>query len=308
MSRARRRDQFGPPLALLGIALLLTAAIPVVGIAAGRQSPLPVACPEAMDLIAARDRQVSAGRTKPRLSAVLSQTGELTGQTLSLDTVVGAVTIEMPAEAFVGKAQGDLLVYTTHAAALGSAVHLVDLATGCDTVAATPAHIVRSAVLDPSASALYVHSVSKAGRRDNGVARLDLASGISTTVVPPLAPNEEFGPTFGTQLAWSVDGAGLAVQSCGFVACRTRVLDVATGAITTFDKRGQGALIVLSKRHLVTYGECLGLPCPALSFDLATGAEETLAEAAFAVVAGPASDGRATLSIETAGGKSEVVQ
>src|SRR5688572_20231780 len=194
MTRARWRDQFGPPLALLGIALLLTTAIPVVGLAAGRQSPPPIACPEARDLVAARDRHAAAGRATPRMAAALSAVGEMTGQTLRLDTTAGAKTVALPTESFVGKAAGDLLIYTAYSEAIGSSVHLVDLASGCDKIAATPAQIVRSAVLDASGSALYVHSVSKNGRRDNGVARLDMMSGDTTTVVPPLAPNHAFGP------------------------------------------------------------------------------------------------------------------
>lgn len=308
MSRARWRDQFGPPLMLLGIALLLTAAIPVVGFAAGRQSPPPIACPEARDLVAARDRHAAAGRAEPRLVAVLSTTGEISGQALSLDTVAGPKTVALPAESFVGKAAGDLLVYTAYSAAAGSSVHLVDLANGCDKVATAAAQIVRSAVLDASGSVLYVHSVSKAGRRDNGVARLNLESGNTTTVVPPIAPSEPFGPTFGTQLAWSVDGAALAVQSCGFAACRTRVLEVASGVIATFDDPGQGAFIALTKNHLVTYGDCLGLPCAALSFELATGQRTTLADSASSVAVTPVTNGDAGLSIETANGTTEVVQ
>ncbi|MEP7159002.1 MAG: hypothetical protein ABI797_06210, partial [Chloroflexota bacterium] len=112
MSRARWRVQFGPPLMLLGIALLLTATIPVVGLAAGRQSPPPIACPEARDMVAARDRPAAAGRAAPRMAAALSAMGEMTGQTLTLDTAAGAKTVALPAESFVGKAAGDLLIYT----------------------------------------------------------------------------------------------------------------------------------------------------------------------------------------------------
>ena len=307
MTRARWRDQFGPPLALLGIALLLTTAIPVVGLAAGRQSLPPIDCPEARDLVAARDRHAAAGRATPRMAAALSALGEMTGQTLTLDTAEGAKTVALPAESFVGKAAGDLLIYTAYSETTGSGVHLVDLANGCDKVAAAPAQIVRSAVLDESGSALYVHSVSKNGRRDNGVARLDLASGNTTTVVPPLAPNDAFGPTFGTQLAWSVDGAALAVQSCGFAACRTRVLDIASNAIATFDTPGQGAFIALTSGHLVTYGDCLGFPCAVLSTDTGTGAVTSLADEATSVEVVVMS-GTAIISIETAKGKLEVAQ
>ena len=306
MSRARWRDLFGPPVALLGIALLLTAAIPVVGLAAGRQPPAPVACPPALELVSARERHAAPG--KARHHADLSVSGELTGQTLVLTTVVGEKSIALPAEAFVGEAAGDLLVYTSYTTAGGSAIHLVDAASGCDTVAATPAQIVRSAVLDPTGTALYVHSVNRKGRADNGVARVDLASGASTVVIPPLKTDDAFGPVFGTLLAWSADGMALGVQSCGFEACLTRVLNPGSGAIATFDARGQGAFIALSATHLVTYGDCPGLPCAVLATDLASGAVATLAESAWEVAVSPNPDGSVDLRIQTAAGKSEVVQ
>jgi hypothetical protein len=305
MSRAHRRDQFGPPLMLLGIALLLTTAIPVVGFAASRQSPVPALCPSAVEILAARDRHAAPGRA--RQAADLSASGELTGQTLVVGTTAGERSIALPVEAFVGQPAGDLLVYAAYTGATGSSIHLVDLASGCDKVAAAPTQIVRSAVLDPSGTALYVHSVSKKGRADNGVARLDLVGGISTTVVPPLPASDAFGPTFGTQLAWSVDGAALAVQSCGFAACRTRVLNLGSGTIATFDAPGQGAFIALTNDHLVTYGDCAGLPCTVLSTDLGTGVVTSLAEEAWSVDDVPGLSG-ATISIETAAGKLEVTQ
>ena len=102
--------------------------------------------------------------------------------------------------------------------------------------------------------------------------RFDLASGATALVVPPLRPSDDFGPIFGTELHWSVDGSHLAVQSCGFSLCLTRVLDAASGVLATFDEDSQGAFIGLTVDHLLTYGECPGLPCEVVSTDLGTGA------------------------------------
>src|SRR3989304_122747 len=71
----------------------------------------------------------------------------------------------------------------------------VALAPGADAGAVKPTHIVRSAVIAPDGSSIYAHSVTRASRRDNGVARFDLA-GASSVVVPPLPESAAFGPTF----------------------------------------------------------------------------------------------------------------
>ncbi|HLB44410.1 MAG TPA: hypothetical protein VJK49_03415 [Candidatus Limnocylindrales bacterium] len=313
MNRARWRDQIVPPVVVLGTALLLNAAIPTsllgpATIAAGRaQPPAAAACPPPSAIAAAVNRHDAAGRLPVTLDPVISTAGELTAQVLAMDTAAGLQAIDLPAESFVGQPIGDLLVYTSHTPATGSVVHLVDLATGCDAVAVKPTHIVRSAVIAPDGSSIYAHSVTRASRRDNGVARFDLA-GASSVVVPPLPESDAFGPTFGTLLRWSSDGAALAVQSCGFEACRTRILDVATGRIATFAPPGQGAFIALTTHHLVTFAACAGLPCDVLSTDLASGATATLAGAAWSASSADQADGNAIVTIETAAETTEVIQ
>ena len=240
---------------------------------------------------------------------MVSARGELTGRLVAVQSETGAAAnLLLPVESFVGAPQGDSLVYTSYSPALGSEVGLVDLASGCRTKLATPAEIVRSALVDPSGSFVYVHSVSHAGRADMGIERIDLATGAAALVVPPLAPSDAFGPTFATELRWSVDGSALAVQSCGFEACRTRVLDVASGAIATYDAPGQGALIGLTDAHLVTFADCAGIPCPALGIDLASGMTSVLADTALSASIVPVGDGLGTVAVETAAGTVEVTQ
>ena len=73
--------------------------------------------------------------------------------------------------------------------------------------------------------------------------------------------------------------------------------------VSTIDRRGHGQILALTPDHLVTYGACPGLPCSVSSTDLATGADITLVDEAWA-----ASLDGATLSIETAEGIVEVAQ
>ena len=122
-----------------------------------------------------------------------------------------------------------------------------------------------------------------------------------------MQPSEEFGPIFGTDLRWSVDGNALAVQSCGFEACLTRVLDLWTASATEYAAPDQGAFIALSDEHLITYAACGGLPCDVLSTDVETGAITVIAEDAIDVQS-TAVGSAVSLTIQTAAGQIEVVQ
>ena len=316
MDRARRRVNIGPPSIVLGTALLVAAALPAsqIGLAvraAVGQPAAASACPP--DSVGAAQAAQAAlrphGRGAASVQALLSARGELAGRLVSIQNEKGVATnVSLPPESFVGQPVGDAVLYTSYTTAGGSQVGLLDLASGCSARLATPTEIVRSALLDSAGSSVYVHSVSRVGRVDAGVQRFNLATGVTSPVVPPLPLSDIFGPTFATDLRWSLDGSALAVQSCGFAACRTRVLDTASGAIATYDTPGQGALIGLTNEHLVTFGACGGLPCPVVSIDLATGSAAVLAEATTSASIGPTADGLGTVTIETAAGIIEVVQ
>jgi hypothetical protein len=76
------------------------------------------------------------------------------------------------------------------------------------------------------------------------------------------------------------------VQSCGQVACRTRLLDVATGQVTTIDEPDLGDAIGVAGDRLIAYLACRGLPCPVVSVDPDSGARTVVTEAAgFAALA-----------------------
>lgn len=310
MNRARRRTRFGPPSILLGTAVLLSAAIPAIWSAESPRTLADARCPATPSEAArAAGRAIAGGRASVRVEQVVSRRGELTGRVLDVHGASDAsLAVALPTESFVGQPVGDLVVYTTYTASAGSAVHLVDLVNGCDVIAVSPAEIVRSALVDPRGAAIYVHSVNRVGRRDNGVQRIDLASAASTLVVPPLPPSDAVGPTFATELRWSLDGNALAVQSCGFEACRTRVLSIDSGSVATFDAPGQGALIGLTSQHLLTLGACAGLPCSVLSIDLSTAATSVLADAAWSATLASGPDGSGVVTIDTDAGTTEVIQ
>jgi hypothetical protein len=243
-----------------------------------------------------------------RAQSQLGKRGELTGRLLTIPNAAGPEqSIALPVESSVAPAAGNLVVYTRHTPTTGSEVRALNVADGCDIQLAAPAEIVRSAVLDPTATALYVHSVTRVDRSDAGVTRHDLATGIATQVVPPLRPSEDFGPIFGTELHWSVAGDSLAVQSCGFNECLTRVLNGAA-SLATYDAAGQGQFIGLTRGHLITFASCPGLPCGVLSADLSSGAVTVLADEGFAATLTPTGGGNARLQIQTSSGSVEIDQ
>ena len=71
---------------------------------------------------------------------------------------------------------------------------------------------------------------------------------------------------------------------------------------------GQGALIGITERHLITYAACPGLPCAVVSIDRDSGEAQTLADEAYAATLGAAPGGRGMLTIETTAGMLEVIQ
>ena len=311
MNRARWRNRFGLPVLLM--TALLSSFLTPAALSAGLRpaAPVSVDCGAITPASAARDALATSGRSAATVRAQpqIAKRGELIGRNLSAQTATGrVVSISLPAESFIGPAVGDLVVYSRYLAGTGSEVRALSLASGCDVRLAKPAEIVRSALVDRSGAFLYVHSVARSGRADAGVVRYDLASGTSVQVLEPIRPGSEFGLIYGTDLRWSVAGDRLAVQSCGFDHCLTRVLEIATGNVATFDASGQGAFLGLTNAHLVTFAECDGLPCAVLSTDLVTGSASVLAAEAFSAQL-KASNGRAAVvSIETSAGVVEVVQ
>jgi hypothetical protein len=304
------RGLLGPPSLLISTALVIAAVVPAA-IAAGPLRPSPVASPPCpppgllaeTELSAARGAQVNA---RIAAQALLSTRGEETGRRLAVEPAAGSpLDITLPAESFVAGPFGGILLYGSHTSSSGSEIRAVALETGCDQRLATPADVVRSAVMDASGRFVYIHSVTADERQDGGVVRHDIVTGEQVKVVPPLPYSEEYGPTFATSLVWSVTGDELAVQSCGFSRCRTRVLDVTTGAVQAVTDAGHGALLGLDRQRLYAYDACHWSPCDVLAIERGDGGAGVIAEDAYDASLTAIDDG-AQLLIETSAGRREV--
>lgn len=175
-----------------------------------------------------------------------------------------------------------------------SRLQAVDVASGCSWVIAEEVSVVRRAVLDPTGTTIYETRVDRATRADLGIWRRS-ADGASPAqrILAPLAADERFGRTFSTELAWDIAGDRLAVQTCGAVACRTRVLDPDGGSssVAIIEAPALGLLVGFDGDRVVTYSACRGLPCPVVSTDLRTGERRVLAEHAGLAVVVSTTDG-----------------
>ena len=303
MLRARRRTStwppFGPPLIFMGTAALISLAAAQLTAAAplSRSAMADCSAPGAAARAVARHTG-----SPPVVAQKLDGRGEFIGRGLTFTAAGRQTAISLPPDSSVSDPSGDAVVYTRSVGG-NSEVHLVDLGSGCDATIARPPGVARSAILDQVGASVYVHSVTFPARTDAGVGRYALDGGDAEVVVPPVPDDSRFGLTFGTQLGWSSDGGTLFVQSCGAQACRTRLLAPSSGQIATFDAPGQGQIVGLTARHLITYADCAGKPCAVLSTETASGVTTTLADEAWSAVLNGS-----TVTIETAAGNVEVPQ
>ncbi|HLO35141.1 MAG TPA: hypothetical protein VK194_03630, partial [Candidatus Deferrimicrobium sp.] len=128
---------------------------------------------------------------------------------------------------------------------------------------------------------VYEMRVGRATRADLGIwhRRLD-TDAPADRLLAPAPPDARFGRTFSTEFTWGLAGDRLAIQSCGEVACRTRVVAPGGGPVQMLDAPGLGLLVGLDGDRVVTYAACRGLPCPIISTDIVTGDRRVLAVAA----------------------------
>ncbi len=137
---------------------------------------------------------------------------------------------------------------------------------------AVEADVVRRATIDRATGTVVETRVRRSDRADLGVWRRPLdASGDARRILEPLPADDRFGRTFSTELSWDVAGSGLAVQTCGERACRTRFVgpdDASTAAIADPEL---GVLIGFDRDRLVAYEACRGLPCAIVSIDRTDG-------------------------------------
>jgi hypothetical protein len=238
-----------------------------------------------------------------RLDPVLDGAGTLAGMRLAVG-VSGepARWMALAAGSFASGPVGGLVLAGEDDGSI-SRLRLVDPARGCATALAGEAAVIRSAVLAADGRSLFEHRVDRRTRADLGVWRRALggdgtAAGSPVRVLPGLATDTAFGPTFTTDLITAPDGR-VVVSSCGLEACRVRVLDPATGRVGRVDHTGP-ALGVTGGR-LVVRAVCPGQPCPIEAVDLGTVRRSTLVEAAGAAALGGMTGG--DLVYEVPGGR-----
>jgi len=204
--------------------------------------------------------------------------GELTGYVLTVGLSTGRqLSVPQPPESFVAEQVGNLVVYGHDSPATGSEVHAVDVRSGCHQLIARPEDVVRSAVIDAGGQNLYVHSVSRAGRSDQGVARHDLSSGQVEQVIQPIRRDPALGRGWETALLWNLTGTALAVEPCTMMACQTRILDVASGSVRDI-RAEHGPTIAFTDTNLFTFGAGDGWPTEVLKIDFHGSAQVVASE------------------------------
>ena len=218
-----------------------------------------------------------------RMDAVLDATGTLAGQRLTLGVLGGRSRhLDLPPESFAsGPVQGQLLVGDDNGSS--SRLRILDVDRGCATPVTSEADVIRSAILAPDGGAIWEHRVDRAMRADLGIWRRGPDPDTTTRVLTGVTADERYGPTFATELRWTGDGR-LAVSSCGELACRSRVLDPATGHVASVE--GTGPMVGVDGDSVIAHDVCHGFPCPIVGVDAVTGRRTTLVEEA-----GPASMG-----------------
>jgi hypothetical protein len=247
-------------------------------------------------------------RMDPRLAD-----GRLVGQRLAVGGpgVARSRSLELPAESFAaGPVRGQVLVGTDDG--VRSTLRIIDVARGCATTVGTSTDVIRRATMSPDRRSVVEFRVGRGSRTDLGVYERPLSgtgSGSARPILGPITADATFGPTWTTEFAWSPDGRRLAVQSCGAIACRTRILDRSDASVRLIADPQLGDMVGLAGTRLVLRQACGGLPCALVAIDVVDGSRVTLHDEAglATVTVGPAgrpvvvhevgADGRALRSI-----------
>ena len=266
------------------VALGAVGVIAATTLGAGDRPWAPPACSRPPgDVIAAvrAPRPVTPaglpGEVSFRVGPLLDRAGALSGQRLAVGVGDARVTRswELPRESFAdGPWGGEILVGTDDGTV--SRIYALDAAAGCARTLATERDVIRRATVDPLGAAIIETRVDRVSRADLGVWRRALDGGPARRLLEPLAADARFGRTFSTELAWDVKGDRLAIQSCGEVACRTRIVARDGRLAAELALTDLGPLVGIDGDRLVSYGACRGLPCPIISTDLVTGARRIL--------------------------------
>ena len=242
--------------------------------------------------VAETARTASPGAAEPvaapwyRLDAVLDDSLAVRGQKLALGLAgdADARTLDLSAESFAAGPFGGWILAGSDDGRV-SELRLLDPRADCALTVATERAVIRRATLDPAGSAIYEFRVDRATRADLGVWRRPLDGSAPEQVLPALPVKAVYGPTFSTELSWTAESDRLVVQSCGELACRTRLIDPVSGTTTLVDDPHLGELVGVSADRLVAYAACRGLPCPLVAVDLGSlERQELVADSGVAVL------------------------
>ena len=293
MVESRWFRRAGPAVAALGgIALIATTTL-----GAPVRAWIPEACPGVPRIGA------PAPGSWYRIDPVLDA-GARTGQRVVVGRAGerGTRALDLDAESFAaGPFGGRTLVGTDDGRR--SRLSLVDAAQGCAWPLAEASDVIRTATLAPDGASLFEFRVDRQTRTDLGVWRRALdGSAAPSRVMAPIATDARFGPTWATDVLWSEDGRSLAVQSCGEISCRVRILDTHDGSVRLVADPALADVVGLDQDRLVAHGSCRGLPCPLLSVDTTTGFTLVLDPAAGQAVLSRDADGRTVVVHEVRAG------
>lgn len=227
---------------------------------------------------AAGDDAARGPRPWFRLDPMLDPAGALAGQRLVVGRMdgTGRRFVDLPPESAVSGPVGGAVVVATDDGTV-SRVLALDVVAGCATTLDTTSDVIRRATIAPDGRSVIESRVDRRSRADLGIWRRGL-DGPEPAIrwLEPIAADARFGRTWSTDLAWSTTGTELAIQSCGELACRTRVVATATDDVRLLDEPDLGPGIGVADGHLVAYLACRGMPCPIVAVDLRTGSRRTL--------------------------------
>ena len=271
------------------VAVVAVASVTSVAVGAGPRHWTPASCAGDAGVRAAAARTAEpaslgdlAREAWLRLDPRLDRAGALAGQRLAvgLDGERSSRIMDLPPESFAAGPFGRIVLVGSDDG-VASRLRAIDVAGQCSWDIAQETAVVRRATIDPSGTTIYEMRVDRATRADLGIWTRPLdGTRAAERFLEPIGADERFGPTFSTEFAWAHSGTALAVQSCGEVACRTRVVDPEQGTLRALAEPDLGALVGLDGGRVVTYAACPGLPCPIVSTDLSTGARSVLADQA----------------------------
>jgi hypothetical protein len=272
-----------------GLIVLVYVGMVASAAGAGQRPWSPRACSDGTGNAAAAARSsepVGLGdmRQVPwyRLDARLDRSGALVGQRLGLGIDGGRSSrfIDLPPESFAAGPFGRMILVGADDGAT-SRIEAVDPAAECSWTLAHETDVIRRATIDPAGVLVYEMRVDRTSRTDLGIwaQPLDGSRG-AIRVLEPIGFDDRFGPTFSTEFAWDLANESLAIQSCGELACRTRILGQDGNSLHAVDEPDLGTMVGIADNVLVSYGACPGLPCQIVATDITSGVRSVIADAA----------------------------